>query len=71
MGAEMFSGDRVLMKPTTGMLGCCARTTSGQPTAAPPRSVMNSRRLILAPEAQDRGIVAVQVRVVKGCSMSA
>ena len=32
---------------------------------------MNSRRLILAPEAQDRGIVPVQVRVVKGCSMPA
>src|SRR4029453_14045163 len=66
----MFSGDRALLKPPPGMLGCRARTTSGQPTAAPPRSVKNSRRLILAPEAQDRGIVAVQVRVVKGCSVS-
>jgi len=36
MGAEMFSGDRVLMKPTNGMLGCCARTASGQVAAAPP-----------------------------------
>jgi DNA-binding transcriptional regulator YdaS (Cro superfamily) len=26
--------------------GCCARATSGQPAAAPPRSVMNPRRSI-------------------------
>jgi len=32
---------------------------------------MNSRRLIASPEAQDRGIVAAQMRVVKGCPMSA
>jgi hypothetical protein len=47
----MFSGDRVLMKPTNGMLGCCARTASGQVAAAPPISVMNSRRFIASPEA--------------------
>lgn len=33
------------MKPTTGMLGCCARAASGH-AAAPPISVMNLRRLI-------------------------
>src|SRR5262249_31143053 len=32
---------------------CCARATSGQAAAAPLRSVMNSRRRIAAPEAQD------------------
>src|SRR5262245_16535060 len=32
---------------------------------------MNSRRLIASPEAKDRGIVAVQMRIVKGCPMSA
>ena len=26
MGAEMFSGDRVLMNPITGIADCCART---------------------------------------------
>jgi hypothetical protein len=32
--------------PITGMAGCCARAASGQAAAAPPRSVMNSRRFI-------------------------
>jgi hypothetical protein len=33
--------------------GCCARVVSGNAVAAAPRSVMNSRRLIVvAPEAQ-------------------
>ena len=31
---------------------CCARTASGHAAAAPPRKVMNSRRLIADPEAQ-------------------
>src|SRR5262245_26762719 len=39
--------DRPLRKPTTGTAGCCARATSGH-AAAPPMSVMNSRRLIAA-----------------------
>jgi len=34
-------------------LRCCARAASGHATAAPPRSVMNSRRLIASPEAED------------------
>ena len=32
-------------KPTIGIAGCCARAVSGQ-AAAPPSSVMNSRRLV-------------------------
>jgi hypothetical protein len=32
--------------PTTGIAGCCARAASGHATAAPPSSVMNSRRLM-------------------------
>jgi hypothetical protein len=36
------------------LAACCARTASGQVTAARPTSVMNSRRLMAAPEAQDR-----------------
>ena len=35
---------RGLTRPTTGGAGCCARATRGQAVAAPPRSVMKSRR---------------------------
>ena len=34
-----------LRKPITGSAGCCARAASGHAAAAPPSSVMNSRRL--------------------------
>src|SRR5258707_9392819 len=34
------------MNPSTGMAGCCARAASGHAAAAPPSSVMNSRRFI-------------------------
>jgi hypothetical protein len=37
-------GDPALRKPVTGIAGCCARAASGQVAAAPPSSVMNSRR---------------------------
>jgi hypothetical protein len=37
----------VLRNPITGIAGCCARAASGH-TAAPPTSVMNSRRLNFA-----------------------
>jgi hypothetical protein len=43
------AGDRALMKPITGIAPCCARAASGHATAAPPISVMNSRRLMLKP----------------------
>ena len=33
--------------------GCCARAASGHADAAPPSIVMNSRRLIASPEAQN------------------
>ena len=36
------------MIPTTGIAGCCARAASGH-AAAPPSSVMNSRRLMGLP----------------------
>jgi hypothetical protein len=35
------------MKATTGMAACWARTAPGHAAAAPPRSVMNSRRRTL------------------------
>ena len=33
---------------------CCARAASGQAIAAPPKSVMKSRRLIAAPEGPNK-----------------
>src|SRR5215471_13199400 len=39
-------------KPTRGIFGCvCAEPASGHPTAAPPNSVMNSRRFTQSPRA--------------------
>jgi hypothetical protein len=43
MGFKTFSGDKVDMKPITGIAGCCARAANGH-AAAPPSSVMKSRR---------------------------
>ena len=40
------AADLVLKSPTTGITGCCARAASGKTAAAPPRSVMNSLRLM-------------------------
>src|SRR6516225_9004922 len=37
--------DVLLRNPTTGIAACCARAASGH-AAAPPSSVMNSRRLL-------------------------
>jgi hypothetical protein len=59
-----------LRKPTIGIADCCARAASGH-AATPLINVMNSRRLIAAPETSDRGIVAAQMRAVKGWPMSA
>src|SRR3954471_15797682 len=40
-----MSGEVLPRNPTTGIADCCARTVSGH-AAAPPSSVMNSRRLM-------------------------
>src|SRR5262249_20370397 len=53
-----------LMKPMTGITGCCARAASGHAAAPPPTSVMNSRRLIVAPRGQNHAphrLTAVRV----------
>src|SRR5262249_30462116 len=42
------SGDEGWRNPTTGIAACCACAADGH-TAAPATSVMNSRRLIVAP----------------------
>src|SRR5262245_59397253 len=39
-------GEPLLRNPITGITGCCARAASGHAAAAPPRSRMNSRRLM-------------------------
>ena len=36
-----------LRNPTSGIAGCCARAASGHAIAAPPTSVMKSRRWII------------------------
>ena len=43
-GPRTRHGDAVSRNPITGIAGCCARAASGHATAAPPSSVMNSRR---------------------------
>src|SRR5262249_4251046 len=55
----------------TGDADCCARAESGHAVTVPPRSLMNSRRVIASPEACDKAIVAVQTRPSKGQTMSA
>jgi type 1 fimbriae regulatory protein FimB/type 1 fimbriae regulatory protein FimE len=42
------SDDLLSRNPITGIAGCCARAASGHAAAAPPRSVMNSRRFLIA-----------------------
>src|SRR6516165_9336943 len=37
-------GEALYRSPTTGIASCCPRATSGHAAAAPPRSVMKSRR---------------------------
>ena len=48
--------------PTTGIAACCPRATSGHVTAAPPTTVMNSRRLIQSPHLRAQAIDGGTVR---------
>ena len=43
-GARTGQAIRLPRNPITGIAGCCARAAIGHAAAAPPRSVMNSRR---------------------------
>src|SRR5436309_10059969 len=47
----------LLRNPITGIAGCCARAASGHVAAAPPRSVMNSRRFIQSPRRRGRAVL--------------
>ena len=49
---ENEESDPLWRYPITGIAGCCACAASGQTAAAPPISVMKSRRLVGSP---DRG----------------
>jgi hypothetical protein len=48
----------------------CARAASGHPTAASPKSVMNSRCLIAFPEAQDRASCRFKLSTLEGAALS-
>ena len=61
-GAEA-SADAARRNPTTGIAGCCARAASGQETAAPPTTVMNSRRLMCFPQVEDRTLPRVETQM--------
>ena len=47
----------------TGNAICCANAAAGQPTVAPPMTVMNSRRF--ADQPQEAGIVPAQFTFLK------
>ena len=51
---------QLLRNPITGIAGCCARAASGHAAAAPPSSVMNSRRFIRSPRRRGRAASAAR-----------
>jgi hypothetical protein len=51
---ESFSAKPISTPMRRMRSACCARAKSGHVAAAPPTNVMNSRRLIAAPEGQDK-----------------
>jgi hypothetical protein len=60
-------GEPPSRKPTTGITGgCCARAASGIEAAEPARSVMNSRRLIDGPRAEDTTSNRAKTNTVEG-----
>src|SRR6476469_4355902 len=53
------SGRAVMQEPIRGTFaGCCACAASGHAAAAPPSSVMNSRRLTRSPHPRGRAAMA-------------
>ena len=59
-GPRTPSGDVASRNPITGIAGCCARAASGHAAAAPPSSVMNSRRFIRSPRRRGRAASAAR-----------
>ena len=62
------SGDAEWRNPITGIAGCCARATPGHVAAAPPTSVMNSRRRISAPWLRTRHRNGSNEHFHRGCN---
>src|SRR5262245_20471525 len=69
--SPVSSGERALMNPITGLVDGCARTENGQIAVAPPSNLMNSRRLIATPDAQDAAWYRVKRDSLRDVSMSA
>src|SRR5580704_9738335 len=64
------SGVPSARNPTSGIAGCCACATSGHVAAAPPKSAMNSRRLIARPLARTtQGMVRYITNWADNCDM--
>src|SRR5207244_9286341 len=53
--SESVSADLRLNQPIVRLVVCCARAATGQTAAAPPSSVMNSRRLVCRERSIVRG----------------
>src|SRR5262249_41349306 len=64
------SGERALKNPISGF-DDCARAENGQAAVAPPSNLMNSRRLIATPDAQDAAWYRVKRDSLRDVSMSA
>src|SRR5262249_35068828 len=69
--SPVSSGERALMNPITGLVDGGARTENGQPAGAPPSNLMNSRRFIATPDAQDAAWYRVKRDSLRDVSMSA
>src|SRR5882757_6923823 len=69
----LASADPSRINPTAGSAGCCARAAIGHVAAAPPSSLINSRRLMCPPSGRDGGHNLPQgaVRYVKWITLGA
>jgi hypothetical protein len=68
--ASASSAGHGMSAPMRGMRsGCCARAANGHAAAEPQTSFMNSRRLIDAPEAQDRPSYRLKPAYWKGANV--
>jgi hypothetical protein len=64
-GRTTAAGDILPRNPTTGIAGCCACAASGHAAAAaPPRIVMNLRRLMGCPQAKGNTLAHYRIAAV-------
>jgi hypothetical protein len=52
-GRTKFLAEATLTNPSTGLADCCARAASGHATADAVAALMNSRRRIVTPDAEE------------------